>query len=205
MMLIKRSEDLEAQLQVGIQAQSIVDSDHVRTPGTHLSTVISDIAVQMNLLRRYSNTPTLDESGTIGYMGMGFAWEDVIGKALAQTQGVTGIGQFECMLDGIIGTPDHFDPVIGIISEYKATWLSAKHDIMGDKYWRWWAQIKGYSHMVGVDNANLYVFHVNGDYNPPQPMLRVYSAQFLYADLYPNWQLITNHRDKMMREGKLQS
>jgi len=195
-MHLRRNEQLERECLDGIR-ESVQARNPTRTPGPHLTDVIVDIALQMQLLRR--GNPEQRDYELERYATMGFVWEDIIGKHLASLHGIQP-GQFECHLDGIIGTPDRFRPGTGEVDEFKATWMSTKHDITGEKFWRWWSQIKGYCRMLNTHWANLYVFFVNNDYRPPRPELIVYSAMFEDSDIIPNWRLITEHRDKMVRE-----
>ena len=196
-MQIRRNEELERQFVDGLSAISANrPSSGTRSVGPHVSGIIQDIAYQMELLRR----PTLSNSDDpTSLFAVGFVWEDAIGKQLAILQGIQ-LGQFECVVDGIIGTPDRYRPGTGEIDEFKATWMSTSHDIMGEKFWRWWAQVKAYCYMLNAYWANIYAFHVNGDYRPPRPDTRVYSALFTKLELSNNWALITNHNQKMVRE-----
>lgn len=195
-MRIRRDEEQEQRATKALS--SFMESRSLgRTPGPHLSTIISDIARRMALVR-YRNSQ--DQAEMYRTMVMGYVWEDMVGEYMANAHGVYLPSQFEVELDGIIGTPDSYDPTNEMLYEYKATWVSMEQDIEGERFWRWWAQMKGYCHMIGIRNSSLFVYYVNGDYKPPAPDVRIYQAEFdKEQDLIPNWNVITQHRDDMVK------
>lgn len=215
-MQVRRNEGLEQQLLDGMSARvhggaNSVDvtssstsspylSPHIRSVGPHVSGIIADIATQTGLLRRvvaHDSQGGGDDGSFIQMAGTGLIWEDIISKQLASQQGIQP-GQFECVVDGIIGTPDRFRPGTGEVDEFKATWLSTSNDIIGERCWRWWAQVKAYCYMLNTRWANLWVFYINGDYKPPRPEIRVYSVMFDDDEMRRNWELIKNHNAAMI-------
>ena len=164
-----------------------------RTPGPHLSTLVSYIAARMQLIRV---TGGADSDAMMERMLMGYVWEDMVGQQLNHIIS-PHIGQFEILQDGIFATPDAYTPG-GEIGEFKATWISNSNDITGERFWRYWAQIKAYCRMTGTNTARLYVMFVNSDYKPPAPGIAVYRARFSNEELDANWKLMTGQMQQLV-------
>lgn len=161
-----------------------------RSPGIHLSDVL-----------RFINTSVgRDKSGS-GWkreptQGTGLLWEIILSKAFSE-EIYPRIGEVE--KDGIIGTPDGFDPSHWELLEAKCTWRSSGRPITD--FWDWVQQIKSYCYMLGTHRAVLRVLYLNGDYRHSGPEYRVYKLVFKPHELRETWDMILNNRDQMIKNG----
>lgn len=129
------------------------------------------------------------------YRAIGFLWEYVFSAAMAKSlEGDNYIRPGEIEIDGIIGSPDLWNVRNNKVADTKATYKSArKLENMEKFFWEWLMQIKGYAWMMGVLEAELFVFCVNGDYKPPAPRAYKIDMKFSVHELRENWQMLKNH------------
>lgn len=175
---------------------------HLRSIGVHVSQIIGDLYKTLYPDRFESNGSLPWEKFMAGW-----AWEEVIGRAMAQVD-ATVIQQFgELSEDGIIGTPDAWNQDRDCIEEYKCTWVSARHDIGSDKFAHWLMQGKAYLWMASMDTIVYRVFFVNGDYqylkrgnsrktHPPGPMTKAWVITYEPHELKQNWDMLVSHARK---------
>jgi len=175
---------------------------HPRSAGIHVSQIIGDLYKTI-YPDRFSDTGPLPW----GKFMAGWAWEEVIGRAMAEVDHnvMQQFGELEC--DNIFGTPDGWDPVVDGLEEYKCTWASAKHDIGSDKFSHWRMQGKAYLWMASLDTITYRVFFVNGDYqylqkenskqtHPPGPQIKAWRVTYTPEELQRNWMVLTKHAKK---------
>lgn len=160
-----------------------------RSPGLHLSSVIKDLN---RTLGRSKDGCEWEKQTT---WTVGLLWEEVLSAALADAL-APRCG--ELLVDGIIMTPDGFDPELWRLAEYKLTWTSSRKDIV-DR-WDWLTQIKAYCRALDTFECMLHVLHVMGDYRGSGPQYRNYLLTFKQHELEENWIMIRNHARTM--EGK---
>jgi hypothetical protein len=80
------------------------------------------------------------------------------------------------------------------VVELKFRWMASwKFDQLEKYFWLEVTQVKGYCHMTGSTEAELWVFFVNGDYRPPRPTVRGVLLEFTEQELLESWQVILNH------------
>lgn len=120
---------------------------------------------------------------------VGFMWETLLSTVLTD-HCTERPGEIE--LDGIIGSPDGFDPHTGILDEYKATWKSIKN-AHPSNVWKWMVQVKGYCKMLGVNTVRFHVLYVVGDYRGSGPLYRSYLFCFTDQEIEENWSMLVNH------------
>lgn len=165
-----------------------------RSEGIHVSSVISQLCIDQGI---FKDAKPIDR----GQCELGSALEYAITRRLELTNPGKYVSVGEIEKDGIFGTPDLIYPAAGEDDEIKLTWMSSKHAPDSDKYWRYWAQIKAYCHMMGVDRGKLSVCHVNGDYRGCKTAYREWGQTFSRQELLENWLLIRS-RAETMRVGK---
>ena len=150
----------------------------------HLSDIYSDLE---NIL--FPRTGPSGDMNNPLWAEVGFLWERVLGTALKEH-----IGQRpgEVELDGIVGSPDGYDPAIGVLYEYKCTWKSAKN-AHPEKIWKWMTQVKGYCKMLGVNTVQFHTLYVVGDYRGSGPIYKSYLMVFSDREIEENWAMLINH------------
>lgn len=174
--------EIELQSNLVLNFPRVIDPPD-RSPGLHLSQVISSIASDSGMDNWGSHTgpPTLT-------MEMGFLWEEVLAMCLRDRL-PTRIG--EICLNGICMSPDGFDYDKWELYEYKCTWKSSNYNPADN--WRWMTQIKSYLWAMKACVCHLYVLYINGDYRPPTPKYLQYRVSFTQQEKEENWNMIMNH------------
>lgn len=160
-----------------------------RTPGTHLTDVIEDLARTSGL---HDKDMKWDKHST--FMA-GFLWEEVLAYVLGPLISPR-VG--EVCLDGIIGTPDGLCMSDWLVDEYKFTWKSVNHSPLDN--WRYMTQLMGYCKMVGVTQARLWIYHCVGDWKGSGPERRIWLITFQPHEIEENWAMIRNHAEMMRRK-----
>jgi hypothetical protein len=159
-----------------------------RPKGLHLSSIIKDLLVSIDP-DRYGQP--LHESKVL----TGLAFE----RVLEQGFGAVAADSFRpdpVQKDGIWCSPDHMGTDPWRVKEFKLTWYSAAKECPGDDvYWPWLVQVKAYDYAMETNLAELWVFHVNGDYKPPRPPERplVLGLEFTTLELQENWAMLVGH------------
>lgn len=174
-------------------------------PDDHVSVIIRDMCIRLGHFEGPDANDTRDPQ-TIFAMGNSF--EDAIALALAERWAkqypnrYVRPGEFE--LDGLLGTPDLLDLVNQRIVEMKLTWLSARQEPEGEKFWKYWTQTLAYCKMVGYTEIELHVCHINGYYKRdmpgPDPQYRIYIARPTQLDIDKNWVMLQRHHASMKRK-----
>lgn len=149
----------------------------------HLSDIYTDLD---NTL--FPKTSNADMNNPL-WSEVGFLWESVLSRALADHCSPRP-GEIE--LDGIIGSPDGYDPETGILDEYKCTWKSIRN-AHPENVWKWQVQVKGYCKMLGATVARFHVFYVNGDWRGSGPIYRPYLFSYTQREIDENWQMLVQH------------
>ncbi len=151
-----------------------------RSRGVHVSSIISQICVDQGIFEKGRE---IDR----GQAELGNALEFAITRRLEMTRPgrYTSVGEIE--KDGIFATPDLIDHSAGEDNEIKLTWMSSNHDPGGEKYWRYWAQIKAYCYMLGIDKGRLSICHIMGDWKGCKTAYREWGQEFTRNELVENW------------------
>jgi hypothetical protein len=124
--------------------------------------------------------------------------------------------------DGIVGSPDGYDPggrlyaqlveelnnspvyvdadPMGEGWEMKFTWKSITSS-PPDAIWAWRVQFMGYATLTGSHTTNLLALYGCGDWRPPQPRLVGLRFRWTDQELEENWRMLTSAREQMLREG----
>jgi hypothetical protein len=168
-----------------------------RHPGPHVSDIIRDmanIALYPGERKPFEELTDGERKRMGNYVNMGFIWERIIEKVLAQQffgEGNT-FRPGEIVLDGIAGNPDGVSSDWAV-EEFKATWRSSGRGIGDPSFWTWFVQIKAYCQMLAATRANLRVFWVNGNYRESGPQTSFYAVEFTERELQENWNMLLNH------------
>lgn len=175
--------------------------------GVHLSTILKDI-LTIKDPETYGQPITLATHGTFQ---KGYSWEDYLKTRSVWPADVILQQEFTC--DRIICTLDGFlltglcvckRPVEeGCVFESKATFISCARSILDPKFVAWKWQLMGYCWASGVRNAHLDALFLNGNYRPMKTEPLSWHWIFKRRELQENWRMITRHRDRMVREGRL--
>lgn len=134
----------------------------------------------------------------------GLVFERVLEDGLKQKVGdlVDRAGEFRTA-EGIYFTPDLLiDEPITRIGEVKLTWMSSR-DVPREsarafppKFDKYFTQIKGYCHGLGIPHARLYSLFVNGDYRGYTPEMLAWDIEFSARELQENWTMLMHYARK---------
>lgn len=172
---------------------ALVRVDPHRSPTLHLSTIIKDIYRTL-APERFSGP--LDAAR----IGMGLAFEDLLGPALIRVvdpTGHTGERPGEFRRDGVSMSPDYWHVGDGLLEEWKATWISSRDGLDNPKLSHWHLQAKAYVRALGADTIRFRVLWVNDAYAPPSPRLATYLVRYTARELDDAWELIQTHARDM--------
>lgn len=173
----------------------IADSDGQpsRSSGLHLSQIYGDIERTLD-----PSLSQMSEQELAWYRSGGFLWERIFSLVLADSfRRGDIIRPGEVYKDGIIGSPDNIDLTTMRVVETKATWKSIrKFDSLERWFWVWLVQMKGYCHIVGALEAELFALFMNGDYRGSGPLPRAALFQFAPIELEENWAMLKSHAKK---------
>lgn len=165
--------------------------------GVHLSDILKDI-LRIQEPKRYGLPVTVVSHHTFQ---KGYSWEDFLKTRSVWPAHV--LLQQEFILDRIICTLDGFSLEKECVFESKATFLSCGRSILDPAFRSWKWQLMGYCRASGVRRAQLDALFLNGDWSPPRTQAHSYRWIFKTSELKQNWLMITRHRDRMIREGRL--
>lgn len=183
-----------------LDLRSRVDQYTERTPGLHLSQIITDIMVGLEPDKYGPKDDPHGKKWANFYMGLLFervleeAW---VGREATYRPELIRPGEIE--RDGIIGTPDSFDTLLGRPEEFKFTKKSVRQGITHNKFWVYWVQLMAYAYMLGVNSGVLRVCFVNGNYtrddNDPDSgyVIRSWEDHWSELQLQENWDMLRAH------------
>ena len=155
-----------------------------RTPGLHLTDVTRDML----------DTPPFVES-ECAWAGFGLAWELALLNEPDFAHVIPG-GEVEC--DGILCTPDGFDPANNAVVEIKFTWRNV-HSPSAKPEWIW--QTAAYCHALGVRRVDFYVGYVLGA-RPFCPARHRWIVEFQEHEIAERWHAITQHAASMRAKAR---
>jgi hypothetical protein len=164
-----------------------------RSEGIHVSSIINQLCIDQGVFKD-------DRSMDRGQAELGCALEYAITRRLELTHPDRYVSVGEIEKDGIFGTPDLIDCVDGWDNEIKLTWMSSNHKPDSDKFWRYWAQVKAYSYMMGLDRGKLRVCHIMGDYRGCKTAYREWGQKFSRQELLENWITLLSKAETMRKE-----
>lgn len=181
-----------------------------RSPGLHLSTIISDLCVCLGMYDPDRRIPMVKaELGNMleTCLAERLALEDpdryyrVWDDRLQRWRNDLEVYQAR---DGVYMTLDLLDTIDWAVEDFKLTWLSAKHAIDSPKLVKFWWQVKGYCYGIGSKVGRLYPVYPRGDYSDGGDVIaRRWEARFTQRQLEDNWGMLMRHRDAMVAEGRL--
>lgn len=172
-----------------IEGPANCDNTTRSTDTLHLSTILYDIR---DTLSPRSEMP---EEDLDWYAGGGWLWERVYDRAHqdAINRGLLiRPGEFE--RDGIVGSPDGLDLENSRLVELKCRWASSrKFDSLEKNFYYELLQIKSYLAMTGFTEAELTIFFVCGDWQPPIPCVRSALLEFTKYEIETSWGSVVKH------------
>lgn len=162
-----------------------------RSPGVHLTTVIRDMAKTAGI----GKDSGFDEEDLDWFAAGGHMWERIWDRVHQESidKGLyVSPGEFIC--DGIACTPDRIDLTRPAIIETKCRWKSAtKFSNLEKEFWAELMQVKSYCYVTGINEADLVVFFIAGDWRPPIPCVRASNLVFSDLELQESWSQIVAH------------
>lgn len=178
-----------------------------RSDGLHLSRVTHDILCGLDP-ERYD-----DREGGPNWMNfiMGLVFERVLEMAWLDRESQVRpelIRPGEVHLDGIIGTPDAYDTLLGRPEEAKCTKKSCRQPITDNKFWHYWVQLKAYCKMLGCTEGVLWVLFINGNYNRTEKLadgshdpesgyiIKGWEAKWTQLEIDENWAMLWRHAQR---------
>lgn len=188
---------------------------HHRSEGAHVSNIVNDLYYRVIRKMEFADDPD-----GVWRMHMGFTWEEALEQAYKQVNGrreklLNGVERpEEIELDGVFGHPDGFKPAQkkagepGYITEYKATWKSAKKlDDFEHEFKPWIWQVTPYCIYHKVDIAVFYPMCFLGEYGK-EPQKRRAGAYrvvkwFQPGELQDIWKMLLGHLEQMKKQGRI--
>ena len=161
-----------------------------RTPGIHVTDIITDLLVESGLV----DYPPSTEEDKQANFGKGFAWEVQKDDQLRQKFGKSApFRPPEVTVDGILCSPDGLWEWKGVdcITEYKATLTSLNKPLEDRIYWKY--QMASYCHALQVRHCMLFVLFYCGDWKPPKTTDRAYWVEFSKQEIREIWDMIVKH------------
>lgn len=195
-----------------------------RSPGTHVSTLITGIALETGVLdAKWADDFSLTDVRTITdpmgilRISIGLAWEEWYIPQLPDVVDHPG----EMCVEGVYMTHDgetivviltHQGPQSKIaVVEVKATYKSVKtvaprlvtndpndpDDL--ETQWMWVSQCQAYCKALGTNIAFLHVLFICGDYSYPiTPVLLCWRIEFTDEEIDGKWELIRDYRNERL-------
>lgn len=176
-------------------------------PESHVSAIIRSLCLRLGHFAEEDESSMTQEerASRTTRWELGSAFENAVAAGLVRRTAKSDpdryqiIGELED--DGLIGTPDLVDLEEGSIIEIKLTWLSARHTVDSEKFWKYWVQLMAYIKMLAVSRIGyLHVAHVNGDYRNSGPIYNIWREEFTQQQLDENWRMLKSHAAVMARE-----
>jgi hypothetical protein len=185
------------ELNFDVEPLLIGPDTHPRSSGVHVSDIYRDLEHGLNGNRPADSELSPLERARLGnYRMLGFAWERVLGYAMAECFiGGSIIRPQPLLVDGISLSPDLFDVERCELGEMKCTWRSmrrAESDLEGN-FRAWFWQMKAYCKALGCTAAVLRVFFVNGDYAQSGPKPRMWRIEWTQEEIDDNWRMLVAH------------
>ena len=179
-----------------------------RPEGLHLGTVLKQVKKAAG--ETYRDIPGEQEGvriqvgflweTAVEYMAAGLSLDDALDTAFKRlmVHSHSLATQVQVKKDGILMTPDAFDPGRGHLLSFKATWRSfakakSKEDFESN-FWTWIMQEASYAYALGVDSATWVVLWVCGDYSGPKsPKVMQATVRWTAEELTENWRIVLQH------------
>lgn len=189
----------EAQLIEGIELPRLGSGANQRSEGLHLTTIIRDLIDKSGLKTPKSswNMPTTQSVGFIWEETLFLSWEERLSHAFASLLG-KAMGWYstgELNLEGIVMTPDGYDPNNNVLQEAKCTWKGVKNQPTDN--FSWMTQTKAYCKALRVNQVMFHVLYLNGDYKASGPIYCPWLITFKPHEIEENWQMLMNHKEYM--------
>jgi hypothetical protein len=175
-----------------------------RSEGLHLSTIYGSLMKKLQP-RRFNTGKPMD----MVRIETGLVFENVLEQGLREKFATYRPGEIVSP-EGIIMTPDGFNPTDCAGEEFKCTWMSLRplkgcatpytdeYGLPRDKFLHWFIQMKGYAKWLEVNRFNLWVLHINGEYDWKKPggvdpQLVPTRIEFTQDEIDENWTMLINH------------
>ena len=194
---------MEARL-ISTGIQEMLPMARTGEPNRHVSAIVRSLCLRLGHFdddSDVSDETIISQRQTRWELGSSF--ESAVIRALAARYASAYpdryllIGELE--KDGIIGTPDLVDLVLTAVVEIKLTWISSRHDIESEKFWKYLVQLMAYCYMFETYTGLLHVCHVNGNYRGDRgPTYRAWQIDFTQVELFENWRMLKLHQRGMV-------
>lgn len=180
----------------------------------HLSTLVNR-AMARRFPARFGSY--LDGPPDAALAHQGFVWEDVLSGVFSKIYG-RDARQMVAERDGILGTLDGFrlgastihgipDAPNGRVLEAKFSKMSAAHRIDSSHFQHWMMRTSGYCTMMGTDEAEFAIMHVNGSYELGggrfgMTIPRAWRVIFSPYERKENWDQVLREREVWEKERR---
>ncbi|MDP2659523.1 MAG: hypothetical protein Q8R28_02175 [Dehalococcoidia bacterium] len=163
----------------------------------HISSLIRSVYVESGLAAKQSKNYGLDgkQDDPSLRFEFGYVWEEMLTDYFRSRIQLAklGIERPEPIVVGdMVCSPDGLDAG-GCLYEYKATLTGPKPP--GD-YWTWMHQIRAGCWFAQTDHAELWVWHLAGDWRPPSPFIRRVRLWFEGYELDETFRMLAAQRDR---------
>lgn len=179
-----------------------------RTAGVHFSDIMQDLLVSMDpeTYGRNEEGDIVDEGKWLNFL-IGLIFERAIEMAWMDRElegqyrpGLVRPGELWTP-EGVIITPDMFDTELNRPVEFKCSKKSCRQGPDDPKFWHYWVQLKAQARALGVNEGELWILHINGDYgflnNRMTPesgyVLKGWVDTWTDQQLDDNWAMLINH------------
>lgn len=170
-----------------------------RSPGLHLSDIIHDISLCWGYYEFNPNpSPAL-----INKWRLGLANEDAFIRQLKDEHPGRYLTLGEIEYDGVYMNLDLFEGLNHFPEEFKLSWKSSRWPGDSEKFWSFWAQIKGYCKGMGSRQGRLRIVFPRDDYKSNDVGYRQWLQTFSKAEINDNWRSMLDHSKSMCKVCKL--
>lgn len=185
-----------------------------RSPGLHVSEIIHSICVERQIYKKEVERLSKKER-TIMDKGLRSSDDDLrstlmsFGQALEHAvmdmYNTTYPGDYsqpgEICFDDVYGTPDLQKESDSSFIEIKLTKLSSMNRGHSDTYWRFWCQLKAYTHIWNMRNpqmdpvlhGELHIGHMRGNYSTTTEDYIPWRGIFTEKELGENWSMLLRY------------
>jgi hypothetical protein len=160
----------------------------------HVSRIVNMICLRLGIVEESSFVPH-------NKMSLGQAFEYARIKMYQEDEPGRFVQPGEIIVDGIAGTPDLYDIMLGVVTEIKHTRLSSRHPIDSPKFKRFRWQLKSYVYMMrelGKTDGTcgrLEIMFDQGDYKSGDVDYREYMEIYDNHELDQHWQMIVENKE----------
>ncbi len=171
--------------------------------GVHVSTLVGELWEAVGGLPERDPNPDVEEDARMKahHIELGSMFEDTLAETFVARMNRYLVKRREDPIErpgtitvhGIAGTCDFLRPRPRRVMEVKLTRKSSKYQWTDNKFWGWLTQMKAYCYQHDTNQAELYVYFINGDWRPPLPQFGGWLFTFSDGDLDDTYRMLLSH------------